>query len=55
MKVIPLLEGVYYVDTKKDFHYISDDIEAKRPADGYNLIVRPFLIQTITDNIFIDF
>jgi len=54
MKVIPLLEGVYYVDTKKDFHYISDDIEAKRPADGYNLIVRSFLIQTKTDNILID-
>ncbi len=54
MKVIPLLEGVYYVDGKKEFHYLGDDIEAKKPTEGYNLIVRPFLVQTATDNILID-
>lgn len=54
MKVIPLLEGVFHVDAKKEFHYLGDNIEIKNPADGYNLIVRPFLIQIGDENILID-
>ncbi|HCC94349.1 MAG TPA: hypothetical protein DEQ26_08495, partial [Flavobacteriaceae bacterium] len=54
MKVISLLEGVFHVDAKKEFHYLGDDIDVKNPADGYNLIVRAFLIQVGEDNILID-
>ena len=54
MKVISLLEGVFHVDAKKEFHYLGDDIDVKNPDDGYNLIVRPFLIQVGEDNILID-
>jgi glyoxylase-like metal-dependent hydrolase (beta-lactamase superfamily II) len=54
MNVIPLLEGVYHVDENKDFHFISEELIDGKPEKGYYLIVRPFLIQTESDNILID-
>lgn len=54
MKVIPLLEGVYEVSLKKDFHYVSPDLIDGKPTEGYYLIVRPFLVQIGDENILID-
>ncbi len=54
MKVIALLEGVFHVDEKKEFHFLVDNIDVKRPICGYNLIVCPFLVQVGKENILID-
>lgn len=54
MKIIPLLEGVYHVDEKKDFHFKSQELLDGKPDTGYYLIVRPFLIQVGEENILID-
>lgn len=54
MKVIPLFEGVYHVDEKKEFHYKSQEFLDGKPSSGYYLNVRPFLIQINEENILID-
>lgn len=54
MNVIPLFEGVYHVDEKKEFHFKSQDIIEGKPENGYYLNVRPFLVQIENENILID-